>query len=112
MEKLTFDGAHTPYESLYAWKFAEVTNYTAQMPFATWGMFWVMNWDLWNSFPPELQDVIESVSGDWVSERHDAYAVYREAEIKKQVMDMGHEVWEPSEAEKDRWNAAVQPVIE
>ena len=44
-------------------KLEEVTNYATDMPLYNGAFGLVMNWDKWNSLPPEYQAIIEETTG-------------------------------------------------
>ena len=61
-----------------------------------------MNRDLWDSLPPDLQEVIKRASAN--AEMRD-FEYYRRANIqfKKQVVDMGVEIYHPTPDERAVW---------
>jgi len=112
-EKGTIEGYHGQYESLVSWKFGEVTKYSLEIPFATWPMFYVISWDFWNNLPPNIQEVFEKYSGNYIADLHDGKSLPRERECKAiGAKEMGHVSYTLPQEEVDRWFDAVQPVID
>jgi TRAP-type C4-dicarboxylate transport system substrate-binding protein len=64
LQKGVVDAAQCSSESYYGNKLYEVAKYVTFVPAAATVHFLVMNWDVWNSFPKDIQDAIMSVSGE------------------------------------------------
>ena len=62
------DGTVAPYEALEQWKLGEVIKYTVETYACSYsaGAFVVMNKNRWNSLPPDIQKIIESIDKEWV----------------------------------------------
>jgi TRAP-type C4-dicarboxylate transport system substrate-binding protein len=114
LQKGVLDGMAAPGEAVSGFRFYEVAKYYTWVPtVATWFMH-LMNWDTWNSFPPDIQKAIMSVSGERQAVRYGG-GVFDRAhdEMKSVVKKAGHEMVEytPSKQEIDRWiKIAGKPV--
>lgn len=66
LQKSILDGALAPYETLKAFNFAEVANYTTILDFRA-GIYpiRIMNLDSWNSLPTDIQKVFEESYDFW-----------------------------------------------
>jgi TRAP-type C4-dicarboxylate transport system substrate-binding protein len=66
------DAATAAWEQLSTYRWAEVTEYHVYMDMATggWGYPILMNWDTWNSLPPDIQQVFEDNYETWIEENH------------------------------------------
>jgi len=87
LQKGDLDGATASWEQLKTYNWAEVAHYHIPLDLATGGFGYVviMNWDTWNSLPPEIQQVFEdnfeawSEENDyWVAQSDDAGYAYAE----------------------------------
>ena len=70
LQKGTLDGATSAWEQLKTYKWAEVTDYHIRLDMSTGGYAYttVMNWDTWNSLPPDIQQVFEDNMEPWIAE--------------------------------------------
>jgi TRAP-type C4-dicarboxylate transport system substrate-binding protein len=70
LQKGTLDGATSAWEQLKTYKWAEVTDYHIRLDMSTGGYAYttVMNWDTWNSLPPDIQKVFDDNLDTWVEE--------------------------------------------
>ncbi len=113
LEKGVADGIVCPYEALSSWRFGEVIKYMTDMPMLPSPFEVVMNIDVWNSFPRDIQKIIDEVSGDHVVDMMDEYHTRIEAESRAAAPEkFGIEIFELSAEEKARWIAAIAPVRE
>ena len=68
LQKGVAEGVVDPIEALKGWKLGEVIKSTTEnfgSAYST-GFFVVMNKDKWNSLPPDVQKVIETVNVEWI----------------------------------------------
>jgi TRAP-type transport system periplasmic protein len=63
LERGTIDGTIIPFEGVKAFRLDEVTKYHTMAPLWSGVFFAVMNKKRWDSFPPDIQKAIESLSG-------------------------------------------------
>ena len=75
------------------------------------GFFVVMNKDKWNSLPPDVQKVIETVNVEWIEKTGKGWD-----EIDKEGADVataqGVKMISLSKEEDARWHKLVQPVLD
>ena len=110
MSKGTIDGSMTPMEPLLGWNQAEVVNYVTNCYGVgyTTDMFVVMNLDVWNSLPGDIQDIFTEVSEEW-AEKHAMVWSYYDIAAKDYFLSFaGKLIIELSSTEMARWvNAAA-----
>jgi TRAP-type C4-dicarboxylate transport system substrate-binding protein len=114
LQKGVLDGMAGPAEAISGFRFYEVAKYYTYVPtVATWFMH-LMNWDTWNSFPPDVQKAIGSVSGERQAVRYGGGVFDRARdEMKGVIAKAGYEMIEytPPKQEIDRWiKVAGKPV--
>jgi len=111
LDKGVVDAATSTIDSYYSWKYGEVTKYflevrTAQ---ATLNMF--MNLEKWNSLPPDIQKILEELSGDYMVDVFDREQWKGESIGKElSIKEWGIEFIELTPEEAARWNQLLQPV--
>ncbi|AQQ70810.1 Extracytoplasmic solute receptor protein YiaO [Limihaloglobus sulfuriphilus] len=113
LQKGVVDATFCPIETLKGWNQGEVINYvtdTSAIGYTT-SMFVVMNRDKWNSLDPELQEIIDQVSQEWIA-KHGAAWDEADREGLEFVEGLGKEVITLSEEEEKRWVEAVSPILD
>jgi TRAP-type C4-dicarboxylate transport system substrate-binding protein len=105
-------GTLSPMEVLKGWDQAQVIKYTTESHCVAYtsGFYVAMNSAKWNTLPPEIQRVFEEVSAAWVPKHAEAWDS-GDREGREYSLDLGNKIISLSQAEKDRWCKAVQPVI-
>jgi TRAP-type transport system periplasmic protein len=105
-------GTLAPLEVLEGWRQAEVTDYITMTPFlynATF--FFNMNLDVWESFPPEIQKIVDEVSEKIFEEVcAGLFEIMNESALKFAVEQTGQEIIELSPQEFERWKNQVMPI--
>jgi TRAP-type C4-dicarboxylate transport system substrate-binding protein len=107
------DGAMSPQESLEGWKWGEVVGSTTECFGAAYtaAMYVVMNKQKWNSLPPDVQNVFDQVSREFVEKQGKTWD-----EIDKSGMEFakkrGNKIIALSKDEDARWVAAVRPMLD
>lgn len=105
------DGFITSVESIINHKFYEVAKYALRTPPICFGIFmFMMNKDIWNSIPADLQDKIDQVAREVAEEalnttQNGLGPLWKEAESKMEVYDI-------DEAEIQRWRQATAGITE
>ncbi len=91
-------------------KLEEVTNYATDMPLYNGAFGLVMNWDKWNSLPPEYQAIIEETTGKVgsLAAAEDFNAAAEGAH--KTIADAGCEWITPTDEAKAAFQAAADEV--
>ena len=113
LQKGVVDATFCPIETLKGWKQAEVINHVTETSVIgyTTAMFVVMNKDAWNRLSPEVQKVFAEVSDQWVEKHGEAWdqadqeGLAYVQELQRQIITLGA-------AEQQRWQTAVQPVLD
>ncbi|MBS4021591.1 MAG: TRAP transporter substrate-binding protein [Dethiobacter sp.] len=106
------DGILAPTDTLLGFKLGEVTKYITKTPFVGYNVVFVkvMNKDIWNSFPPSVQKIIEEVNEQFVIEygklRTDHTVIGQQHAVKEQ----GHQVFELDPVERARWMEKILPI--
>lgn len=113
LQKGVVEGTFTPIETLKGWKQAEVVKYTTDCSGVgyTTAMFVVMNLKKWNSFPGDIQKIIEEISKEWV-DVHGKNWDKGDAEGRDFTLSLGNEIIPLSEKESSRWANAVKPLVD
>ncbi|MEW5921119.1 MAG: TRAP transporter substrate-binding protein [Bacillota bacterium] len=106
-------GILAPTDTLKGFKLAEVTKFITKTPFVYNIVFMkVMNWDTWNSFPPEVQKIFNEVNEKYVVEYGKLRTDHTQAGQAYAVKEFGHEVIELSIGEQARWKGALGAIID
>ncbi len=105
------EGILAPTDTLRGFMLAEVTSYITKTPYLYNIVFMkVMNWDTWNSFPPEVQQIFEEVNEKYVYEYGVLRTRYTLSGQDYAVENYGHEIIELDPPEEARWLEAIAPV--
>ena len=113
LQKGVVEGTFAPIETLKGWKQAEVIGYTTECTSIgyTTAMFVVMNLEKWNALAPDIRNIFEEVSTEWI-DRHGAVWDRDDEEGREFTLSLDNEILPLSEEEADRWQVAVQPVLD
>jgi len=113
LSKGVIDGEASNFETLFAFKFAEVVKYTTSVwqinnpyPF-----YLVMNKNSYNKLPPDIKPIFDKLVGEY-KERYILTWNSIDFVGKKFGLSKGVEFIELSPSEIPKWQAAVKPVIE
>lgn len=107
------EGVVCPMEALQGWKLGEVIKYTTQNYSSAYNMlfFVVMNKNKWNSFPPDIQKIIEQINEEWIVKQGQTWD-----EIDKVGTDFavkqGDTLIPLTKEEDARWAKATQPLFD
>jgi TRAP-type transport system periplasmic protein len=113
LQRGVVDATLCPIETLKGWNQAEVIQHVVDASAIgyTTAMFVVMNRQRWDSLPPDLQQVFTTVSAEFVDRHGDAWN-RADAEGRQFAQDLGRQFIPLTDAESQRWIAAVQPLLE
>ncbi len=113
LQKGVVEGTFTPIETLKGWRQAEVINYTTRCNGIgyTTSMFVVMNLQKWNSLPKDLQDMMDSLSEEWVTVHGETWDKSDEEGLAY-TLEQGNKVVDLSPEENRLWEEKVAPIIE
>jgi TRAP-type C4-dicarboxylate transport system substrate-binding protein len=111
--KGVLDGESSNFETLYAFKFAEVVKYTTSIPQINfpYPFYLVMNKDSYNKLPADIRTIFDKLVGEY-KERYILMWNAIDFIGKKFGIEHGVEIIELPDSEMERWKAAVAPVID
>ncbi|MCL1817037.1 MAG: TRAP transporter substrate-binding protein DctP [Clostridiales bacterium] len=110
MQRSTIDGMYSPQESIVPQKLHEVTKYsTANMDLNAFIMLWVINEEVWQSLPSDIQQILSDTAKE-VSYAFPEKLLTEFDKARMQMEEYGIEFTELSQAELDRMNMAVENV--
>lgn len=111
--KGVIDGVYTPFETLRTFKFAEVAKYvTVNWKIGPSYPFYVaMNKKSYAKLPPDIKEIFDTLTGEY---RERTAMMWNAIEFPGKAFGkkLGVEYIELSDEESDRWQKAIQPVIE
>jgi TRAP-type transport system periplasmic protein len=110
LERGTIDGLMTVPAFALNFKLIEVTKYWLWEEVSAGGNIMSMTKKLYNSFPPDIQKIIDQLNGE--AQTRFVKAMKTVAESKDALRKAGYEVYELSPEEHARWVKAAQPVVE
>jgi len=107
------DGSMAPVESLKSYKWGEVVKYTTESFGASYttGFFVVMNKEKWNSFPADVQEIIEQVNEEWIDKCGMAWDEGDKGG-RELIAKLGNTIIPLSRQENGKWAAAVKPIVD
>ncbi len=113
LQKGVVDATFCPIETLKGWKQGEVIDSVTETSVIgyTTSMFVVMNKDAWNKLTDEQQKVFNEVSDEWVAKHGQAWD-QADQEGRAFIEQLQREVITLDDAEQQRWQAAVRPVLD
>ncbi len=108
-------GVLAPMEVLRSFRIGEVTGHVTVTPFLyNQLLFMVMNLETWNSLPPDIQEIIETVSQDYYEDVVAGFYDRLNEEvlgwIERENLDI--EIITLTEEETARWIARMDPILE
>ncbi|NLZ05084.1 MAG: TRAP transporter substrate-binding protein [Phycisphaerae bacterium] len=113
LQKGVVEATFCPIETLKGWKQGEVITHiteTSAIGYTT-AMFVVINKKAWEGLSPELQKVFTDVSNEFVAKHGQAWD-QADQEGAAFVKELQREVITLDAAEQQRWQSAVQPVLD
>ena len=113
LQKGVVDATLCPIETLKGWKQGEVVDFitTSNALGYTTAMFVVMNKAKWDALPEDIQKVFSDVSAEFI-DKHGSAWDQADAEGLAFVRDLGKTIIPLSEKENERWEKAVQPLLD
>jgi TRAP-type C4-dicarboxylate transport system substrate-binding protein len=111
LERGTVDGAVGGWSALTLFKFSEVTKYFTEANLWSSEFFVIMNKKRWESFSPDIQKIIEGISGDWA--RNLTSMAHEKDDmnlIEKLKTEGRYEFITLSPEERMRWQKATLPI--
>jgi len=113
LQKGVVEATFCPIETLKGWKQGEVISSVTETSVIgyTTSMFVVMNKGVWDRLGPELQKVFMDVSDEWVAKHGQAWD-QADQEGEAFVKELQREIITLSDEEQQRWQTAVQPILD
>jgi TRAP-type C4-dicarboxylate transport system substrate-binding protein len=113
LRKGTVDATLCPIETLKGWKQGEVIKSVTDLSAVgyTTAMFVVMNRQVWDSLPPDIQKIIEETNAEWIDKHGEAWDV-ADQEGRAFVAELNHPVYELSAEDQAKAVAAVRPILD
>lgn len=112
MEKGVIDGVITVWDFVSALKFDEVTQSHLDNIAVCGTMWFAMNKRKYDSLPEDVRQAIDDLSGQAFIDSLDPHYEAWEAAGKAAARDAGHKIYTLSDAERAKWAALVEPIIE
>ncbi|MDX9981590.1 MAG: TRAP transporter substrate-binding protein [Lentisphaeria bacterium] len=112
LRKGTVDATLCPVETLKGWKQGEVIQSVTDLSAVgyTTAMFVVMNRQLWDSLPPDLQKIIEETNSEWIDKHGEAWDV-ADREGQALLAELNRPVHQLAAEDNDKAVAAVRPIL-
>jgi len=110
MQKGVIDGAWVPSEANLGFRLYEQAKYYTWVPTVTVVFMLIMNKEVWNEMPPDIQQAIMSVSGEAQSVRYGGGCFDRsDVELRDTIKKGGYEMVEytPTPEEMAKWTAVA-----
>lgn len=111
IQKGIVNGATISNDALKDWRLADVTKYTTEFGLYGGGFYVIMNKKVWNSLPPDVQNVIDGLR-EWGETEHAKRFDAAAAAGKEYALKKGHTFISPSQEEKQQFYDALKPVYE
>ena len=107
------DGTVAPYEALEQWKLGEVVKYTIETYASSYSAagFVVMNKNRWNSLPPDIQKIIESLNKEWIDPTGKLWDAIDKSG-REFTLKLGNKIITLSKKEEEKWAKAARPVLD
>ncbi|UOE92704.1 TRAP transporter substrate-binding protein [Alkalihalobacillus sp. LMS39] len=113
MSRGVVDGSLLPADTLKGFNLAEVTNYVTHSSLIYNTVHYVtMNKDVWNSFPPHIQEAIQEVNEQTFEEAVELFTSLVDGGLQYAIDEHGVEEIYLSEEEAQRWQEAVEPLVD
>jgi TRAP-type C4-dicarboxylate transport system substrate-binding protein len=113
ISKGVIDGEQSNFETLYAFKFAEVVKYSTSIPQINfpYPFYLVMNKDSYKRLPEDIKPIFDKLVGEF---KEQFILMWNAIDFIGKKFGLGHgvEIIELPDSEMKRWQAAVAPVID
>lgn len=112
IQKHVIDGTVFPWDPVKSFGLNEVLNYHLEAGAYTVPFFFVMNQRKYDSLPQNVQTCIDQASGESLVAKFGDWWDKWDAAGRNEAEEAGHVISELSDAERERWREALQPVSE
>lgn len=110
LQKGTVDANCFSWVGMAIFKQLEVTKYHNATGFSVGVLGLVMNLETWNSLPADVQNAIDSVSGEWFSKYDADFGTGVAMGLMKLAEKLHHEIFYLSPEEEAKWRAVSKEV--
>jgi len=111
LERGTIDAGASPFEAVFSLKIADVTKYHTEANLWSGVWFFVMNKRKWESLPPDIQKVIDGMSGAWLSDWVGTVWEKDDIASREKIRNTpGHEIITLSTEEATKWREKTKPL--
>jgi TRAP-type C4-dicarboxylate transport system substrate-binding protein len=110
IERGTADGVLCPLAPLKSYKITDAAKYHTIVDIGVGPFYAVMNKELFNSMPEDLQKLLKENTGEKLSRVFGQTLDQGAIEDAKWMMDNGHEFYVIPDEEKEKWFEAIQPL--
>jgi TRAP-type C4-dicarboxylate transport system substrate-binding protein len=111
LERGTIEGLMTVPAFAINFKISELTKYWLWEDVADGGNIMSMTNKLWNSFPPDIQKIIEQLNGE-AQTRYAERVKGKIADNKESLKKVGYEVYSLTPEEHEKWKKVAQQVTD
>lgn len=113
VQKGVIDGSVFPWDPMNSFKLSEVMNHHLDVGGVYTVSFWfAMNERKYNSLPEDVRAAIDSISGDYLISRLGGWWNQWDKLGRDKALAKGDNLIVLSEAEREEWHRAAQPVID
>ncbi|MHA6346904.1 TRAP transporter substrate-binding protein [Roseivivax sp. CAU 1761] len=112
LQRGVLDGAVFPWDPVHSFGLNEVLDHHLETGAYTVSFFFVMNQQSYDRLDPALQACIDAESGDALVAKFDAWWDAWDAPGRAGAEAARHEIVTLSAAERERWRAALDPMVE
>lgn len=112
LQKGVIDGTVFPWDPIKSFNLVEVLNYHLDARTYTVSFFFVMNRARYDSLPDDIRAVVDEISGDNLIPKFGPWWNAWDQPGLEAAEAAGNQIIELSDAERDRWRAELQPMIE
>jgi TRAP-type C4-dicarboxylate transport system substrate-binding protein len=112
LEKGVIDGTVFPWDPVKSFRLAEVLDYHLDARAYTVSFFFVMNERSYEGLPADVQACVDQSSGDALVGKFGDWWDAWDAPGLEAATEKGNTITSLSDAERDRWRAALEPMIE
>ena len=110
MEKGVVDGSVFPWEAMQSFKLYELINYHTVVGIFSGPDFVVMNLNLWNSLPTDIQKVFNKLSGAWGADFESKVWDEQDTKGRDSCVKAGNEISTLPPKELERWKTHIKPM--
>ena len=111
MQQGTIDGLGVSMPEGFPMKFYEVCPYVTNNKFNSYAAVILMNLDVWNSLPPDMQKIVADVSDEIVKYDAENKAEVYDKVYARKLMDAGMKITDPTAEEMALWRKTTMDAV-